>query len=1124
MGEPRVWADGEAGAVIGADVWNERTVLATDWAGGRLIALSVDDGVPIPWGDGYHEPESVSVVGDEALITERTGTLLRQHLRTPGRAAAQVVASGLGRPHQVVRSDDGAVAFVADHQGGRVMRIDLSTGEVQPHVIGLSSPIGVALDAAGSLFVTEQGSGRLTRHDPDGAATDVLTGLVSPFMLSWSDAARTHLLVTERAPAHRVGVVDVTAPVPTLERLVGRGVRQPSQAIVIGDLLVVTGENRLLALDASGGLSPGVRVRGPAGPLWPGSWADVEIDAGLTGWTRSELTVTAEPAGLLTIDDHPGVDLDPARPTVRLLAHATRGPVDVVVRHTATMTEVGRAHVEVDFDAASPLDGPPQWTDSAGRRPGQRTLAAVKGVDDAGELSPKDSAGRPTTAWRVLAVLVDTSDQRWGTKVTAKSPAPTIATARQDWRTTLVGPQGVSDFYREMSAGRLSMQLVGGAVQGPVQLDGSWTDWFNLPAGSTQWTFKNDVVTRVANALQSITDWSTVDVLFLIVRSPTGTRFVWPQASGRAWKVDVKDGADKDIQVKVAVAAMPHDQATLATLSFLDTETTAHELGHTLGLDDLYMSQGYTAEMSKRSMEARELMCWQNDLPHLSARHKLLLGFLDPAHVRSFSYGIAETATLELSPASGGLPRAGSFAAVELKVAPRSSWFFEYRAPRPGRIGDGGPVFTGGRVLGYDASQYALPGKRPPLSADKRTPIILLLDDGDGDGSVLSAGMDYEHLDVQGDALSQFRLEVVSFGPDTAKVRVTVGAVSAPDPFLVNNNGPAGEYKSPDIQIRNELSDADPAWLNRPILVGGGASPNRVVATVRNAGQLPAPGVTVRFKVLPFNTDDQDSERWVDLGEPVTHDVPAGGAPVEFETGWAPDRDGHFCVQARIDRYVRVPGAAADEPDIDNNIAQSNYFSIASKPSSPATREVSYVEVHNPYPYATAALVDVTQDTDAYRTFVDHAWLHLEPGQVRTARLEVESKATSIWDALEARYPDGTSSLRTWFREDGCLRRTGSGVTLAAVTAVATTITALEHGSGSLLVRVASPAGNTPSGGTVLMQLDGEDGRHVVVAAPVETNGVAQLRFDPVAGRGVLHFSGHQGFAPCSGVDVQVDP
>ena len=124
---------------------------------------------------------------------------------------------------------------------------------------------------------------------------------------------------------------------------------------------------------------------------------------------------------------------------------------------------------------------------------------------------------------------------------------------------------------------------------------------------------------------------------------------------------------------------------------------------------------------------------------------------------------------------------------------------------------------------------------------------------------------------------------------------------------------------------------------------------------------------------------------------------------------WSPDHDAHFCIQARIDRYTRVPGAAADEPDVDNNLAQTNYFKVESKPSSPATREVSYVEVHNPYPYEASALVDVAQDTDGYRTFVDHHWLHLQPGQTRLVRMEVESKATSIWDAVERHHPDGSS-------------------------------------------------------------------------------------------------------------------
>jgi hypothetical protein len=63
-----------------------------------------------------------------------------------------------------------------------------------------------------------------------------------------------------------------------------------------------------------------------------------------------------------------------------------------------------------------------------------------------------------------------------------------------------------------------------------------------------------------------------------------------------------------------------------------------------------------------------------------------------------------------------------------------------------------------------------------------------------------------------------------------------------------------------------------------------------------------------------------------------------------------------------------------------------------------------------------------------------------------------------------------------------------------------------------LLVQVTSPAGGTPPhDGTVLLQLDSEDGRREVVSGAVQANGVAQLRFDPTRGRGVLHYSGPNG-------------
>ncbi len=52
MAELQIWGDGHVGTVIGAAVWNVRTVLACDWAGGRVLAFAAEDGSLTPWGDG----------------------------------------------------------------------------------------------------------------------------------------------------------------------------------------------------------------------------------------------------------------------------------------------------------------------------------------------------------------------------------------------------------------------------------------------------------------------------------------------------------------------------------------------------------------------------------------------------------------------------------------------------------------------------------------------------------------------------------------------------------------------------------------------------------------------------------------------------------------------------------------------------------------------------------------------------------------------------------------------------------------------------------------------------------------------------------------------------------------
>ncbi|RMB58725.1 hypothetical protein [Tessaracoccus antarcticus] len=1121
MAEQQVWAEGTAGTAIGAALWNGRTVLATDWSGGALNAFAVENGERTPWGDGYQHPEGISIRGNEALIAEQAGDLLHQDLLQPGRANAVMVAGGLGSIHAVVHSDDGATAFVTDHGGGRLIAVDLATGDVQVIASGLLAPIGLAIASSGEFYITEQGPGTLTRIDTDGSRSVVLNGLVSPFLLSWTTGDRTALLLTQRAPVHRVGLVELTQAVPRLQPLVGRGVRQPSQALVCGDRLVITGENRLLSLDASAGLVATVRLGVPETPMWPGAWADVEIDTGVTGYTRADLDITIDAADAITLSSHPAADADPNRPHIRLLAGAVPCDTHVVVRDAITGDEVGRAAVSVGFDASPVVDGPPLWLDNPTDPPPlMHVLASKPGVDDTGSLRPRDAAGNVLSQWKVVVVLVDTGDARWSTKVTAATPAPTIASARVDWRGVFSGANDLNTWFSELSAGRLGMTLVTGSVLGPVSLGGTWGDWHTMDSDGT-WRQKGEAVERVVGALQGTpgVDWTYVDAVFLVTRS-AGGNFVWPRSTvGKTLNVTVRSPGGKDVAVKLATLTMPHDQPT--SVGFTNVEVSAHELGHTMGLQDIYMTSGYTTEMAARDLGGRELMGNEQGLPHLSARHKLLLGFLDPAHVRSFTPLFAESAiTLTLVPIASGLPAPGRFSAVELKLAPKLSWFFELRQSVPGRIGDTATFPPGGEIICYDAINYS----KPAVIADARRTIILLNDDGDGEGPLLVSGQDYEDINADDQVnIQRFRLEVLSITAGAATVRIDVGRVDQPDPVLINNCGEDGDYKSPDIEVRNSLSDADPSWLNKPII----GEPNRIVAKVHNEGGLDAPKVSVKFQVLPFNTDDKDSDRWTKLPAPdgkpsVTHDVKKG-ATVEFETHWQPMEDRHYCIQARIDRYVDVAGAAANEPDVDNNLAQSNYFTIYSKPSSPATREVSFVEVHNPFDHEIDARVEIAQDSTQYRSYVDHRWLHLSPGQTRMVRLEVESKATSIWDVFEHRWPAGRTWLRSWLPGQQCTDATGGGVTIAAVTAVGARLRTLEQSPGVFYLRVEGPEGAPrPTDGTLVVRADYEDGTSETLVGALDVDGLARFEHEHQSGRATAWFSGNGTHAPVSGWEFEL--
>ena len=72
-----------------------------------------------------------------------------------------------------------------------------------------------------------------------------------------------------------------------------------------------------------------------------------------------------------------------------------------------------------------------------------------------------------------------------------------------------------------------------------------------------------------------------------------------------------------------------------------------------------------------------------------------------------------------------------------------------------------------------------------------------------------------------------------------------------------------------------------------------------------------------------------------------------------------------------------------------NNLAQSNYDRFISATSIPS-REVSEVEVGNPYYIRTTIHIAAGQTNPLYRTYLEHTWLILDPGEMKKIKLMFE--------------------------------------------------------------------------------------------------------------------------------------
>ncbi len=210
-------------------------------------------------GTGYNQPEDVKVSKDglHVYVTERTGDLLRVALAAPNRANATVVSSGMTAPSQIVLDEPNKVAYVVEYAAsGRLLRINLTNGQQTVLLTGLNNAVGLALAADHqSAFVTEQTTGpdlgRVSQIMFNSSQRTVLAkGLTAPFMLTWADAAQTHLLVAERDPANRITNINVSTKATQLVASVP--FRPSSVAVVNPGVYLVCTDQDVVELQLAG--------------------------------------------------------------------------------------------------------------------------------------------------------------------------------------------------------------------------------------------------------------------------------------------------------------------------------------------------------------------------------------------------------------------------------------------------------------------------------------------------------------------------------------------------------------------------------------------------------------------------------------------------------------------------------------------------------------------------------------------------------------------------------------------------------------------------------------------------------------------------------------------------------
>ncbi|MET2010568.1 hypothetical protein ABXJ56_03395 [Microbacterium chocolatum] len=1119
-------------------------------------------------GAGYVEPTHLAIDSAKGriVVADRDGLWLAR-LNRADRADATAFAAQPGAVRALLVLTDPAVpqglAVLDALPAPRLVRynLDPSPGttvvDLLPSLPGALEAVPAGAGAVIHVLAATPAGTIVQRSDLTTATVTQVTPAPLPFAGRIVSLTPDWALIT--GPAGELAAVSdgVTRVIPNISS-------EPVTAatVVDGRVLLAAGSQVVATALPIGIADPVLLTLDPA-PLFVGGYAPVRVDTTGSGVTFDDLELSVDDADLGAVSPSRDDSFDASAPHLLLTGGWRTGTGVVTAKRVGTGEVMGRASFEVtdvwqndrlgpSFSVTGRCDAPivrPAW---GGGGSGPQNIDVYKAP----------------AAWRMGIVLIDTTSNLYPTA------AADIGAIRDGWRDAMIGgvtvggvTRSVASYFAEVSYGKMTMSLAGNAVAGPVHAAQDWNTYFEVetepdPAnpGSTRprrWNPRPDAWKALVSALEQanaaetgaqparppILDLSQVDALAFVVRTvnrpdPAVTpataesigRFVWPQQSTQTVKLN---GSDRTLPMMM----MPEDWTAIDGRQVY--ETLAHEIGHSLQLPDLYLYPWHNQGLANRQLRDWDLMHRDRNVPHLSLAMRMALGWVTKDQLKCYNFaangGAPVLETVRLHALAATTVPGGSFRGVEVRIADGRNYYFEYRNRQGVSIGDGSLPMSQ-VVMGVDVVS-----PKGGQNYDSRPMALRLYDDPDAvddtdsvltEGAFLEAGDDYREKDFSEGAPKDFVARVLTTTPDSAELQIRYDSEARPE--LSIRTWPNGDkqWQSPDIEVRNAKSDADPRWLNVP----WAGSPNRVVAKVRNRGGVEARDVRASFSIknLTTNADDRPAAALEPLGLSAPVTIPAGQVR-ELEVPWVAPTSGHYCITVDIPLYEDPSDPAIHESSDRDNLAQSNYDKFWSESASPSQRKRFTIKLENPTEAPAIVYPRVRQTTPFYRTYLEHSWVLLPPLQSREIGVMTESlDGDPVWqefiDERRSEMWEVTNILEISGWVSGvCAPQCTGGASLETNSGRRTAFKGIEFfqepGAAGLVMK---PDGTPADHGTVVMTARWEDedvSAQRTATTEVRSDGrffayMQELEPGMVV---TLHYLGGYGLAPCDSEPLRAD-